>query len=176
MRIDIAALRLTLGYLLLAALWILFSDHLLTALGLSVTQQEHAQSLKGLLFVALTSSLLYLVLHRYALQYRRARLELASNEERLRLALDATRDGLWDWDVSRRKVFFSESYARLLGLTPQTLGDTREDWAARLHPDDMERAAYAQHRVQRTALRQHLSPAPCRWQLSLDSLARSPAA
>lgn len=142
MRIDIAALRLTLGYLLLGALWILFSDHLLTALGLSVTQQEHVQSLKGLLFVALTSSLLYLVLHRYALQYRRARLELASNEERLRLALDATRDGLWDWDVSRRKVFFSESYARLLGLTPQTLGDTREDWAARLHPDDMERALH----------------------------------
>ncbi|WP_307325470.1 phosphodiesterase DibA [Ectopseudomonas alcaliphila] len=143
MRIDIAALRLTLGYLLLAALWILLSDHLLTALGLSVVQQERVQSFKGLLFVVLTSSLLYLVLHRHALQYRRARLELAGNEERLRLALDATRDGLWDWDVSRRKVFFSEGYARLLGLTPQTLGDTREDWAARLHPDDVERALHA---------------------------------
>ncbi|AQZ31883.1 diguanylate cyclase [Pseudomonas sp. LPH1] len=143
MRIDIAALRLTLVYLLLAALWILLSDHLLTALGLSVAQQERVQSLKGLLFVALTSSLLYLVLHRHALLYRRARLELAGNEERLRLALDATRDGLWDWDVSRRRVFFSEGYARLLGLTPQTLGDTREDWAARLHPDDMERALHA---------------------------------
>lgn len=143
MRIDTAALRLTLGYLLLAALWILLSDHLLTALGLSVTQQERLQSLKGLVFVVLTSSLLYLVLYRHALQYRHARLELVGNEERLRLALDATRDGLWDWDVSRRKVFFSEGYARLLGLTPQTLGDTREDWAARLHPDDVERALHA---------------------------------
>ena len=143
MRIDIAALRLTLGYLLLAALWILLSDHLLSALGLSVAQQERVQSFKGLLFVALTSALLYLVLHRHALQYRRARLELAGNEERLRLALDATRDGLWDWDVTSRRVFFSEGYARLLGLTPQTLGSTREDWAARLHPDDMERALHA---------------------------------
>ncbi|MDX5993523.1 phosphodiesterase DibA [Ectopseudomonas alcaliphila] len=143
MRIDTAALRLTLGYLLLAALWILLSDHLLTALGLSVAQQERLQSLKGLVFVVLTSSLLYLVLYRHALQYRHARLELVGNEERLRLALDATRDGLWDWDVSRRKVFFSEGYARLLGLTPQTLGDTREDWAARLHPDDVERALHA---------------------------------
>jgi diguanylate cyclase (GGDEF)-like protein/PAS domain S-box-containing protein len=142
-RIDTAALRLTLGYLLLAALWILLSDHLLTALGLSVAQQERLQSLKGLVFVVLTSTLLYLVLHRHALQYRHARLELVGNEERLRLALDATRDGLWDWDVSRRKVFFSEGYARLLGLTPQTLGDTREDWAARLHPDDVERALHA---------------------------------
>ena len=143
MRIDTAALRLTLGYLLLAGLWILLSDQLLTALGLSAAQQERLQSLKGLFFVVLTSALLYLVLQRHALQYRRARLELAGNEERLRLALDATRDGLWDWDVSRRKVFFSEGYARLLGLTPQTLGDTREDWASRLHPDDTERALHA---------------------------------
>lgn len=143
MRIDTAALRLTLGYLLLAGLWILLSDQLLTALGLSVAQQERVQSLKGLFFVVLTSSLLYLVLHRHAQQYRSARLQLASNEERLRLALDATRDGLWDWDVSSRRVFFSEGYAKLLGLTPQTLGDTREAWAARLHPDDQERALQA---------------------------------
>ncbi|MDG9760294.1 EAL domain-containing protein [Pseudomonas sediminis] len=143
MRIDTDALRLTLGYLLLACLWILLSDQLLTALGLSVAQLERLQSLKGLLFVALTSSLLYLVLHRHAQQHRRARLALAGNEERLRLALDATRDGLWDWDVTNRRVFFSEGYARLLGLTPQTLGSTREDWAARLHPDDVERALHA---------------------------------
>ncbi|MDR8017673.1 phosphodiesterase DibA [Ectopseudomonas guguanensis] len=143
MRIDIAALRLTLGYLLLAGLWILLSDHLLTALGLSLVQQERLQSLKGLFFVVLTSALLYLILHRHAQQYRSARLQLAGNEERLRLALDATRDGLWDWDVSSRRVFFSEGYAKLLGLTPQALGDTREDWAARLHPDDQERALHA---------------------------------
>ena len=62
MRIDTAALRLTLGYLLLAGLWILLSDHLLTALGLSVAQQERLQSLKGLFFVTLTAALLYLVL------------------------------------------------------------------------------------------------------------------
>ena len=136
-------MRLTLGYLLLAGLWILLSDHLLTALGLSLVQQERLQSLKGLFFVVLTSALLYLILHRHAQQYRSARLQLAGNEERLRLALDATRDGLWDWDVASRRVFFSEGYAKLLGLTPQALGDTREDWAERLHPDDQERALHA---------------------------------
>lgn len=143
MRTDFAALRLTLAYLLLAGLWVLLSDQLLATLGLSVTQQERLQSLKGLLFVLLTSALLYLVLYGHAQQHRRSRLQLAGNEERLRLALDATRDGLWDWDVSRRRVFFSEGYAALLGLTPQALGDTREDWAARLHPDDHESAMQA---------------------------------
>ncbi|MBN7823267.1 PAS domain-containing protein, partial [Bowmanella yangjiangensis] len=98
---------------------------------------------KGLFFVLLTSALLYLVLYRHAQRHRRARLELASNEERLRLALNATHDGLWDWDVSKRRVFFSDGYAALLGLTPQALGDTRDDWAARLHPDDREGAMQA---------------------------------
>ncbi|ARS51010.1 diguanylate cyclase [Ectopseudomonas mendocina] len=143
MRIDIAALRLTLGYLLLAGLWILLSDQLLTVLGLSLAQLERLQSLKGLIFVGLTAALLYLVLHRHAQQYRRARLQLTSNEERLRLALDATRDGLWDWDFTARRVFFSPSYAALLGLTPQALGDTRDAWAERLHPEDRERVLQA---------------------------------
>ena len=143
MRIDFAALRLTLVYLLLAGAWVLLSDQLLAALGLSVAQQERLQSLKGLFFVLLTSALLYLVLYRHAQRHRRARLELASNEERLRLALNATHDGLWDWDVSKRRVFFSDGYAALLGLTPQALGDTRDDWAARLHPDDREGAMQA---------------------------------
>mgnify|MGYP004072377563 FL=1 len=40
MRIDFAALRLTLVYLLLAGAWVLLSDQLLAALGLSVAQQE----------------------------------------------------------------------------------------------------------------------------------------
>jgi diguanylate cyclase (GGDEF)-like protein/PAS domain S-box-containing protein len=139
MRIDTAALRLTLGYLLLAALWILLSDQLLAAFGLSAAQQDRLQSLKGLLFVALTGALLYLVLQRHARHYRRARLQLADNEERLRLALDATCDGLWDWDYASQRVFFSDGYAALLGLTPQALGDTREAWAEHLHPDDRER-------------------------------------
>ncbi|MFI8606734.1 phosphodiesterase DibA [Pseudomonas sp. NPDC077649] len=143
MRIDTAALRLTLGYLLLAASWILLSDQLLAALGLSAAQQDHLQSFKGLLFVALTGALLYLVLQRHARHHRRARLQLADNEERLRLALDATRDGLWDWDYASQRVFFSDGYAALLGLTPQALGDTREAWVARLHPEDRERALQA---------------------------------
>ncbi|MGQ7959931.1 phosphodiesterase DibA [Pseudomonas sp. SP16.1] len=143
MFIDTKALRLTLLYLLVAALWIVLSDHLLNALGLSVEQAERLQSYKGLLFVGLTGLLLYLTLQRHASHYRRARLQLATNEERLRLALDATRDGLWDWDFASQRAFFSENYAALLGLRPDALGDSREAWAERLHPDDRERALLA---------------------------------
>ncbi|MEX6502027.1 putative bifunctional diguanylate cyclase/phosphodiesterase [Pseudomonas zhanjiangensis] len=143
MRMDAGALRLTLGYLLLATLWVLLSDRLLAGLDLSVERLEQLQSLKGVAFVAVTGIWLYLLLHCHALAREQSWLKLKANTERLNLALDAAQDGLWDWDPGRRQVFFSPSYAALLGLSQAELGTTREAWAARLHPDDCENALHA---------------------------------
>ena len=137
MRIDRTALRLTLAYLLVALLWVLLSDQLLDLL--APTHYKHLQSIKGLLFVALTALLLYAILHRHAVHYRRAQQAIASSEERLRLALVATHNGLWDLDMVSQRVFFSDSYAALLGIDKSALGDTREQWATYLHPEDRER-------------------------------------
>ena len=143
MRKDAGALRLTLGYLLLASLWVLLSDRLLLELTQSIEQLERLQSLKGMAFVAFTGTLLYLALRHFAHQHEQTRLILSANTERLKLALDAAQDGLWDWDCDRQQVFFSPSYAALLGLTQAELGDTREAWAERLHPEDREQAMHA---------------------------------
>ncbi len=137
MRTDRTALRLTLAYLLIALLWVLLSDQLLDLL--APEQYKSLQSFKGLLFVTLTAMLLYFILRRHAVHYRQAQETLAASEERLRLALDATHDGLWDLDIATQRVFYSESYSALLGLDNTALGDTREQWAAYLHPDDRQR-------------------------------------
>jgi diguanylate cyclase (GGDEF)-like protein/PAS domain S-box-containing protein len=139
MRIDTTALRLTLGYMLLAALWVLLSDQALIALGLPASLQVRLQSLKGLLFVTLTAALLYAILHRHTTLYREKQRAIATSEERLRLALDATHNGLWDLDMTSQRVFFSDSYAALLGIDKSALGGTREQWATYLHPEDRER-------------------------------------
>ena len=137
MRTDRTALRLTLAYLLIALLWVLLSDQLLDLL--APEQYKSLQSFKGLLFVTLTAMLLYFILRRHAVHYRQAQETLAASEERLRLALDATHDGLWDLDIATQRVFYSDSYSALLGLDNTALGDTREQWAAYLHPDDRQR-------------------------------------
>jgi diguanylate cyclase (GGDEF)-like protein/PAS domain S-box-containing protein len=143
MRMDAGALRPTLGYLLLATLWVILSDQLLIDLNLPASLVEHLQSLKGLAFVAFSGALLYLILRRHGREHVHTWLTLSANTERLNLALDAAQDGLWDWDPGRQQVFFSPSYAALLGVTQEELGNTREAWAARLHPDDCEQALNA---------------------------------
>ncbi|NVN92803.1 MAG: response regulator, partial [Desulfuromonadales bacterium] len=49
---------------------------------------------------------------------RRTSEELRESEERLRLALDATSDALWDWDVRSGVVYRSPRYFELVGRRP----------------------------------------------------------
>src|SRR5688500_15768531 len=59
-------LRVSLAYALIAALWILYTDRPLAMLAQSVTDLSWLQTYKGLLFVAVTSVLLYVLCTRFA--------------------------------------------------------------------------------------------------------------
>src|SRR3990167_8973774 len=138
MNVPHSARRLTLAYTLAAGLWVAFSDSVVAALGLSLEQLESVQLIKGLLFVLLTGVLLYWVLRTYQQQQQRANLVLSDSETRLSRALSAARDGMWEWDLHTRTVFFSPDYTNLLGLPPGGLVNDQENWLQRLHPDDRE--------------------------------------
>jgi PAS domain S-box-containing protein len=61
---------------------------------------------------------------------------LQESEERLRLTLDATQIGTWDWDVEHDRWRASPVYYTMLGYPPKAGAGDREEWMARLHPDD----------------------------------------
>ncbi|VXB33619.1 Diguanylate cyclase/phosphodiesterase with PAS/PAC sensor(S) [Pseudomonas sp. 8BK] len=149
------AWRLTLSYMLAAVLWVLFSDGLLVALGLSLPQLERAQLFKGLAFVLLTAGLLYAVLRTHHAQQRQTHQALQRSEKRLHQALEAAKDGIWDWDLQTQTLYFSPGYAALLGLPPDALGTDPQHWLQRLHADD--RASFDSNLEQRLAAR---NPAP----------------
>lgn len=62
-------------------------------------------------------------------------------------ALEAMGDGLWDWDKRAGKVFLSPGWKAMRGYANDELGDTTEEWASRVHPEDMPavQAALAAH-------------------------------
>jgi PAS domain S-box-containing protein len=68
---------------------------------------------------------------------------LRESEERFRQAMEATSDGLWDWNVKTDEIYFSPAYARMLGYEPGYLSEHIESWKDRIHPDDRERAVRA---------------------------------
>jgi PAS domain S-box-containing protein len=70
---------------------------------------------------------------------RNAQVALHESEERLRFALEATTDGLWDWDIPSGKVYFSPQWARLLGYDPQEVPQRVEFFFTLLHPEDIPR-------------------------------------
>jgi PAS domain S-box-containing protein len=69
---------------------------------------------------------------------KRAELALRESEERLRLALAAAKQGLYDLDLRTGETVVSPEYARMLGYEPGEFHETNAAWRERLHPDDRD--------------------------------------
>ena len=67
---------------------------------------------------------------------RTSQQKLRESEERLRLALVTTQQGLYDLNVQTGEVTVNPEYASMLGYLPEGFCETSESWRERLHPDD----------------------------------------
>ncbi len=69
---------------------------------------------------------------------RRAERALTRNEERLRLVLDATADGVWDWNIATGEVYYSPRWCRMLGYGPEEVPGRIDFLFSIVHPDDAD--------------------------------------
>ena len=66
----------------------------------------------------------------------RAAEALLFSEQRLALALEAAKEGLWDWDLRSGLMHLSPTYHAMLGYEDGTLPKALREWTELLHPDD----------------------------------------
>jgi PAS domain S-box-containing protein len=65
-----------------------------------------------------------------------ARDAAAAAAQRWQMALDNAGQGLWDWDIARGTVFYSQTWKTMLGYEAGEIGDGIGEWDRRVHDDD----------------------------------------
>lgn len=76
-----------------------------------------------------------------------AEAEQRETQERYRLAVKATNDAIWDWDLTTNQVQWNEAIETLFGYSLEDVGPTGNWWIQHIHPDDRARIDQAIHAV-----------------------------
>lgn len=90
------------------------------------------------LAIAIQQAVAYSQLQAELIRRQQAEATLRDNEERLRLALTATNQGLYDLNLQTGEAIVNSEYATMLGYDPAEFHETSVSWIERLHPDDRE--------------------------------------
>ena len=97
----------------------------------------------------------------------------AAGEQRWQLAIEATNDGVWDWDMRRNLVYHDRRWMSMLGYGEDEAVVPIEGWQQLVHPSDLAscEAAMAEHEAGGRPFYQHehrLRQKNGRWKWILD--------
>ncbi|MRR58903.1 MAG: response regulator [Deltaproteobacteria bacterium] len=67
---------------------------------------------------------------------RAAEKGMRAREEQLKLVLEGSNDGFWDWSLTSGEIKFSARWAGILGYTTQEVEEAFRDGTGLIHPDD----------------------------------------
>ena len=70
------------------------------------------------------------------LEQKKAETRLLENEERLRLATQTGKVGVWDWDVKNGKISWTDAVFEMHGVNKGEFDGSMESYAALIHPSD----------------------------------------
>ncbi len=139
MKPERALLKYFLVYAMLVISWLLASY---TWLSSAQTAQNNAQAhLVNIAVFAVVSIIFwFVILQRHSQEKKRQYADATLSLERLKLALDAAQEALWDWSLNeQQEVYFSTTYCANLGYTQEEFGSNQQAWQSRLLPEERER-------------------------------------
>ena len=157
---------------------------------ISEAEIDACRTLANLAALAVQNAQLYALGQRYSADLERRMAErertetaLRESEERLRLALMAAEQGLYDLNVQTGETVVTPEYARMLGYAPEELAETHARWVERLHPDERDSIAEAHGAYvagataeYRAEFRQRTKAGGWKWILSIGRIVQYDAA
>ncbi len=119
-----------------------FNKNLQQQVTLQISQIE--ESKKDIVTIFIVSSFLLIFLIFILIYFLKQKKDLAKklqkSNERFELAMDTTKDGLWDWNPITNKVYFSKAWKEMLGYEENEIQEDLKEWSSRVHPDEIDRA------------------------------------
>jgi len=82
-------------------------------------------------------------------EQRERKQKLHEERQRLELALEGGRLGMWDWNMNTEEGTYDARWAAMLGYEPEEVDAVEAFFESRVHPDDLERISDA---IQRHAV------------------------
>ncbi|MDD4712144.1 MAG: PAS domain S-box protein [Bacteroidales bacterium] len=76
-----------------------------------------------------------------ALERKRYLNQFKESEQRLSLALNGAKEGMWDWNLQTNEVYFSDTCSTMLGYSPNELFNRGFKWQELIHPDDFPKVS-----------------------------------
>lgn len=67
---------------------------------------------------------------------KHAQEKLRESEERFKLSMEATNDGIWDWNVQTKEAYYSPAYYTMLGYEVGGFSTSSSAWKELVHPED----------------------------------------
>ncbi|MFH0998820.1 MAG: PAS domain-containing protein [Pseudomonadota bacterium] len=142
-----------------AAIPLVFDDKALGVLGVgSMTDRDLEKSARFLktaadqLAISIHNAHMFEQISDYAAQLQQHIAEreltqqsLKQNERRLSLAISATADAIWEWNLSTQKTYFSPRWYEMLGYADREFPMTYDTWQKLCHPDDFHPAMEGIH-------------------------------
>lgn len=116
-----APLRIALSYAIFATLWIIFSDQLMARLTNDAEVLSRLQTYKGLLFVTVTTILVWLLVQRLWFSQNELISALQDNQSRLRVIFDNVPCGIQECDLHGQIIFSNQAHHEILGLKANVL-------------------------------------------------------
>lgn len=72
-------------------------------------------------------------------EYKEINQALQDSEERLKLVLEGSNDGFWDWNIVTGALLLSRRWAEMIGHRLTEIEPHYRAWKQRVHPDDLPR-------------------------------------
>ncbi|RJR32517.1 MAG: PAS domain S-box protein [Desulfobacteraceae bacterium] len=117
---------------------VLYLENNLTAGAFTEGRLGLLQLLSGQMAICYKNALMVDAMKKTIAERKRTEERLRQNEERLRMVVEGTSDGIWDWNAVADKVYASPRYFTVLGYEEGEIPPTIDSWRERLHPDDAE--------------------------------------